>query len=179
MVLKIYFQYDTLLSEKFQCFYNAYKIKLIFLCSSFYIFIHSLFSTCFSKLVFSYFPAHNFYSDFLEVAEWYLLLFHLLYCFFLKYLSSLIQLWESYSISKVELNSTFFTRFSYSFLWGIISLIWISIILCFTHLVLTDIAVAVLVYSISTQPDSKLWTKDIVSYITLYIKQKFGSNRYM
>lgn len=98
MVLKIYFQYDTLLSEKFQCFYNAYKIKLTFLCSSFYIFIHSLFSTCFSKLVFSYFPAHNFYSDFLEVAEWYLLLFHLLYCFFLKYLSSLIQLWESYPI---------------------------------------------------------------------------------
>lgn len=135
--------------------------------------LYLFFQTCL------YFPAHNFYSDFLEVAGWYLLLFHLLYCFFLKYFSSLIQLWESYSISKVELNSTFFTRFSYSFLWGIISLIWISIILCFTHLVLTDIAVAVLEYSISTQPDSKLWTRDIVSYITLYIKQKFGSNRYM
>lgn len=160
----MHFQYDTFLSEKFQCLYNAYKIKLTFLCSSFYV-IHNLFSTYFSKLVSSYFPARNFYSDFLEVAGWYLLLFHLLYSFFQKYLSSLIQLWKSYFISKVELNSTFFMRFFSSFLWGIISLIWIPIILCFTHLVLTDIAVAILEYSISTQPDSKLWTRDIVSYI--------------
>lgn len=44
------------LVKKLHWLYNAYKMKLIILSSPFYVFIHNLFSTYFSSLIFSYLP---------------------------------------------------------------------------------------------------------------------------